>query len=567
MWGVASYLIVLGVVLALSLRQSDGHLVYVLDDPAIHQSVASNLLHHGTWGVVPGHFESASSSPLWTIVLAGYLILPVPASSAPLLLNMAAAVAVIAILGANQTVLRPGRRRPADAVAVTLLVAVVLFLPGLTLVGMEHTLHMATVLGAVVLFHRREMGELARWPRWLPYVLLALATFVRLETVFVGLAVAVALMARCVPGWGPDGGAAPVRRQVVKAGLAGLAGAVPMAVVALGNHLGGQGWMPNSVLAKSRVSDPGKSAFRMAIERFTSDPLVGALTVALLVALVLVWRQPRRFTFPAVVAVLSVVGHVAFARIGWFERYQAYLLALLVYSGLQLLAEVPAFAPAARDGSPERVGGVRRPALGLVLVVALLPFCGTKLSLIVDSPMAVADTYEQRYQAARFLARYYDGEPVATGELGYVSVMHRGPITDLFGLGDYEVLQARLEDSRPPAEYWTGLQQRRGFEVAAVYPSTLGFNTPDEWILAGWWTLPRRTVSAFEPRFEFWATTPEALYQLQDNLRAFEGELPDGVEQVVNEPAELEAMSLEGKRLPQAPALPAAAPAAPTPSG
>ena len=82
-WGVASYLIVLGVVLALSLRQSDGHLVYVLDDPAIHQSVASNLLHHGTWGVVPGHFESASSSPLWTIVLAGYLILPGPGVVGP----------------------------------------------------------------------------------------------------------------------------------------------------------------------------------------------------------------------------------------------------------------------------------------------------------------------------------------------------------------------------------------------------------------------------------------------------------------------------------------------------
>ena len=180
--------------------------------------------------------------------------------------------------------------------------------------------------------------------------------------------------------------------------------------------------------------------------------------------------------------------------------------------------------------------------------------------------MAVADTYEQRYQAARFLARYYDGEPVATGELGYVSVMHRGPITDLFGLGDYEVLQARLDDSARPST--GGPRQRRGFQVAAVYPSTLGFDTPDEWILAGWWTLPRRTVSAFEPRFEFWATTPEALYQLQDNLRAFEGELPDGVEQVINEPAELAAaMSLEGKRLPQAPALPAAAPAAPTPTG
>jgi hypothetical protein len=573
-WGVVSYLVVLGVVLALGLREAGGHLVYVLDDPAIHQSVATNLVDHGTWGVVPGHVESASSSPLWTVVLAAYLALPLPASAGPLLLNAAAAIAVIAILGGNQAVLRPARRRLADGAAVTLLVTVVLFLPGLTLVGMEHILHMATVLGAVVLFHRYELGELRRWPRWLPFLLLALATFVRLETVFVGLAVAVALLARAVPGWRP-GGAAPVRRQLVRSALVGAAAAVPLVVVGVANRLGGQGWLPNSVLAKSRATDPTRSAFRLAIDRFTTDPLVGALTVMLLVALVLVWRRPWRFAFPAMVAIVTVVGHAAFARIGWYERYQAYLLVLIVYAGLQLMGELaalarerepgPAGAAAAAGGGAAAsvpgggaVGrGIRRPTIGLLVVMALLPFCGTKLALTVDVPLGMADTYEQRYQAGRFLARYYDGEPVATGELGYVSVMHRGPITDLFGLGDYEVLEARLDDGRPSPSYWSGLAQRRGFEVAAVYPSTLGFDTPDEWILAGWWTLPRRTVSAFEPRFEFWATTPEALYRLQDNLRAFEAELPEGVEQTVNEPAELEAMSLEAK---------AGGPAQPTPT-
>jgi hypothetical protein len=533
-WGVASYVVVLGVILALAAREAEGHVIYVLDDPAIHQSVARNLVDHGTWGVEPGHFQSASSSPLWTILLAGYLLLaPFAASAGPLLLNVVASVAVIAVLGGNQSALRPSRHRPIEAAAVAVLVTVVLFLPGLTVVGMEHVVHMGLVLGAVALLHRQGLGELGRWPRWLPYVLVALATLVRLETVFVAAGLALALLSRCLPGWGPDGLVARRRTQSVRALLVAAAAVIPLAAVAASTRLAGQGWLPNSVLAKSRVDDPDTPIWRLPVERFTTDPLVAALGVVLVVALVLLWRRPRRFAFPAIVAVVTIAGHVALARIGWYERYQAYLVVLAAYAGLQLAEEVAAEAPRLRT----------RPALAALMVLALVPFCGTKLFLTVDAPLAVADTYEQRYQAGRFLAEYYPGEPVATGELGYVSVLHDGPITDLFGLGDYEVLRERMSAGpRPPAEYWDALAAERGFQVAAVYPSTLGPETPPDWLLAGWWTLPRRTVSAFEPRFEFWATSPEALLDLQEHLRDFADDLPPGVEVTINDPAAEEAV-------------------------
>jgi hypothetical protein len=608
LWGVASYAVVLGVLLALSLRASDGHLVYVLDDPAIHRSVAANLVDHGTWGVDAGHFQSASSSPLWTLLLGAYLLASPLASAGPLLLNAVASVAVIAVLGANQSVLAPTRRRLGDAAGVAVLVTIVLFLPGLTLVGMEHVAHMALVLATVVLFHRQGLGELGRWPRWLPYVLLALATLARLETVFLAAGLGLALLSRCRLGWGPGGRAAARRTQLVRVALVGAATVLPLAVVAAANRLGGQAWLPNSVMAKSQVDDPLTPVYRLPVERLTADPLVAALTVALLVALALAWRRPARFAFPAIVAVVTAAGHMALARIGWYERYQAYLIVLAVYAGLQLAADVLAWrweasrspawawapaavavsarpaAVAAASGSaavaaPEPVpapttvataaaagasgsaaaGAVApepgrrwaraRPAIGGLLVLALLPFCGTKLFLTVDAPLAVADTYEQRYQAGRFLAQYYAGEPVATGELGYVSVMHEGPITDLFGLGDYEVLQERMRNPHPDAAYWTGLAERRGFEVVAVYPSTIGAETPPEWLLAGWWTLPRRTVTAFEPRFEFWATTPEALFRLQDDLRAFTADMPDGVEVTINDPAAVEATQMAAAAL------------------
>ena len=61
-------------------REIGSTFAYGLDDPYIHLALAENLLHHGTWGLVPGVYESASSSPLWTLMLTG-AVAALPVSS------------------------------------------------------------------------------------------------------------------------------------------------------------------------------------------------------------------------------------------------------------------------------------------------------------------------------------------------------------------------------------------------------------------------------------------------------------------------------------------------------
>ncbi|MEZ5209415.1 MAG: hypothetical protein R2690_21130 [Acidimicrobiales bacterium] len=71
---MGAYLVTLGLLLVLALRRSSGTSVYAIDDPAIHLSIARTRSTTAS-GVVPGEFQSASSSPLWTLAVAATSVL------------------------------------------------------------------------------------------------------------------------------------------------------------------------------------------------------------------------------------------------------------------------------------------------------------------------------------------------------------------------------------------------------------------------------------------------------------------------------------------------------------
>jgi hypothetical protein len=504
-------------------------MVYVLDDPAIHLAIARNVAEHGTWGVVPGHFESASSSPVWTVLLsAAVAVLPAGEEAVALVLNLIAGVAVLVLLARAQTVLRPALRRPLDALATAVIAVVVLFLPAAAMVGMEHVLHLALLLAAVTLLLRP--APTSRTRAALPYVLIAVATLTRLETAFVAAALGAALVLEALP-WGRVEALPwrPVAHRVV--GL-GLASGLPLAAYGLINRAMGQDLLPSSVSAKSE-SINGADRFpepREVMDRLTQDPLLVTLVGACIVLAIVGWRSRARWATLGITVALAAGAHVALAQVGWYDRYQIYLIGLAVLALLWAGRDLPAAVRA------------QRPHLVPLLVLVLLLTTTTKISLTVEAPRGVADTYEQRYTAARFLERYYDGEPVGTGELGYISLFHEGPITDFYGLGDHEVLVGRREIRDPEARkvFWADLVERRGVRVAAIYPTNLLFEVPSSWILVGTWTLPREPFTAYDSNFQFWATVPEEVEPLTTHLREFQDEMPD--------PDQLEINDLAGYR-------------------
>src|SRR2546426_12843516 len=85
---VGLYFVALGAMIAVSLRRTDGHFVYPLDDAYIHMAIAKNAAVHHVWGVTRYEFTSSTSSPLWTALLAAVYWIGGVNDVAPLVLNV-----------------------------------------------------------------------------------------------------------------------------------------------------------------------------------------------------------------------------------------------------------------------------------------------------------------------------------------------------------------------------------------------------------------------------------------------------------------------------------------------
>jgi hypothetical protein len=528
-WGIAAAVGALVVLVGVSLYRTRGHLAYVVDDGGIHLSLAWNLAHHGTWGVVPGHFESASSSPAWTIALAVFArALPRTAFEyVPLALSALAGAWLSVVLSREQTIFGIGRRQWLQLPAIAAITVVVLFIPGLAMTGMEHVLHCALVVQVVVLFgHAADGRPLSRWA----YPLLVLATLTRFETVFVaaGLVVAQALpivaATRDVPWRDALRTARQMARPAIRRALGITAASLgTVAVFGFFNLAMGQSLFPNSIIHKTVLARGSNNTSYGVVETLNNmakDPLVLLFFAAAVVYVLATHRQaPTHQLVFAMVLVVAVPLHSAFGQYGWFERYQSYLVALGVLFALSALGGVL---------------GTRRAGIVAIAVIALtLAAAPTKLQLLVDTPLASKNTYLQRYQAGRFLQHFYRGEAVATGELGYISFFHEGPLTDVFGLGDHEVLERRVRGNLDAA-YFEQLIRERHAEVIAVYPYSLWKQIPKSWTLVGLWRLDLRSVTAFHPTLQFYAPDHERAARLHRNLEEWASRLPPGIHTEVN---------------------------------
>lgn len=521
MAATAILLITIFVLLQLSLCKTHGHLVYALDDAYIHMAMAKNLAVQGVWGITADGFTSTSSSPLWTLLLALVYSVAGVNTSGPFVMNLVCAcLSLLAAYGA----LREFRTPPFTAFLALLALILVTPIPALIFGGMEHSLHAALNLSAAFLAARAlALQDSQNEPKvWLGLlILLPLLTAVRFEGMFL---VAVISLGFFITG--------RARRGLLVAFL----GLLPVAAYGIVSEIEGWPFLPTSVLLKSAFSrSEGWGAFglelwhRAVVNLWEGKELVALMAVAVLADRLIPPGKEAGSRMGRTLARIFLATsalHLALARAGWFYRYEAYLVALGV-----IVIAVRIHPLLLTLESPDHSSGslkskILRLALPLLLIIPSFVCLARGIEALTNTVQATVNAFEQQYQMAVFVRRYYSGSTIALNDIGSVNFHADIHCVDLVGLATPEIAQLRLRGDYHTKDI-ARITATRGTRIAFVY-DTWYEKLPAEWTRVGQWEIQNNVVNGSET-VSIYAVDPREVEQLKARLAQFSSELPSGV--------------------------------------
>ncbi|HWI17509.1 MAG TPA: hypothetical protein VNT81_07170 [Vicinamibacterales bacterium] len=489
--------------------QGDDHFVYPLDDTYIHMGMAKNLATHGVWGVNRHHFSSSSSSPLWTLLLAGAYLVTGVREATPLALNLLFAGLLLWV--SDRLLRRLGLPLAARIVALAGLVLAA-ELPSVVLMGMEHVLHLfLTVAFAERAIHALQSPDAVTRREWGVLCLAgALLGASRYEGFF--LVGVVCLLLAC--------------RRRLPAGIAlGATAIVPLIVLGLISVANGSMFLPNSLLLKAGGEQSSGLAvlFKLpgaeALELFSRHPALLVVFVAGVIATIVAAVRLRSVWHAQVLAPLMLVAmtalhaHFAFSSLFWVYRYDAYLI------GFGVVA-----MGAAASSLPSRIGG---PATAAALAVFLFAIASPRRALYPEPEITAArENFLEHVRAADFVNRYYPAGPVVVNDIGALSYFGDALFLDMFGLGDVEPLKIRRANhgayTAADVEQWT-----RPFHPSAAIVQ-LGWAWVPERVPASWTKVAEIEIVRSRQVLGFYAMSPDSAIALRDHVREYYAPLEGG---------------------------------------
>jgi hypothetical protein len=526
------------IVLLVELRQTEGHLIYTLDDAYIHMAMAKNLAQYNIYGVTEYEFSSSSSSPLWTLSLAFVTSMVGVYEVLPFLLNLLLGLAILVILYVLL------RRSAVSSMTIAVILLAIIFatpIPALVFSGMEHLLHILLTILFLWLFAHIITGERNSFPNtvYILFFLLAAAlVLVRYES-YALLVISFFFFL--------------LRGQWKMAGGICAAGVLPLATYQAISIAHGWSWLPNSVLIRTGIANTGTgissghfSALSSSIIRlysmlsnFISNMGSGLHLVALIVLactfllfsmnrMSSFWRQ---HTVMTAVFIFAALAHLMFGHIGHFFRYEAYLITTGLFVFACCIPKVtPIFIP-------ESAGGWRRAltwsfiGISFILTFTLLTI-RSKDSLVLTS-VASRNIFEQQYQMGTFLQRYYPNTSIAVNDIGAVSFLSHVHLLDLVGLASIDVLHL-MRTGEYDAGHIQALCNKCGVRIAIVYDSWLqriaNQGTQLPWLKVGEWRIFNNIVCS-DDIVSFYAVQPSEQEKLILNLQDFSLVLPAHIQQ------------------------------------
>ncbi len=499
-------------ILEMQAHQLNGSFIYPVDDTFIHMQLARNIALNSTWGINSHEFSSASSSLLYTLLLASLFRIFSGSMILPLVVNSIAAI--ILLYSIHQWLIKQQLNVWWHLVV---LLAVVFFtpLPIMVISGMEHTLQ--CLFSFLFLFHgadwiatRMQQPDSNRHVPWNLLIYACLVTAIRYEGLFLVAVFCLALL---------------YFKQTRWAFLIGSAGLLPVVLFGIYSLSKGSYFLPNSVLIKSEEV----SLFGNGVSHFFTTLLVDKLTLMkpgitllatqrllLLLPLTYLMLQNNRplnsYSLIVVLLFAVVILHLGLAATGKFYRYEAYLIlcSILIIS----------------TASVQNVGVYFHSTTFLTRIVSflflfflLMPVVLRSTAAFSKARQACINIYEQQYQMASFLRSYYPSTTIAANDIGAVSFFTKCEVIDLWGLGSIEVTKSR-KNNVWSAHFLDSFSRKRNTKLAIIYDSWFHPTPGNFWTKIGSWKIENNVVCG-DDMVCFYAIDSTIVNEMKNNFRSY----------------------------------------------
>ncbi|MEO0473391.1 MAG: hypothetical protein AAF206_27515 [Bacteroidota bacterium] len=456
-WGWLSYLLPTSLLFLFVLLKTDASYIYPLDDSYIHLSVAKQLVESGIWGISPGEFAAVSSSPLYTLLLSILMVILGNQTWLPLVINSFFGGVLVHWL--NQKCVQLGW----ESALLILLIP----LPFLVLLGMEHTLQLLLVLWWLSLLDKPKSGA------WQTILAAFLLIGIRYEGLFLIAGSSVLHI---------------LHKDWKQLGLHISGAAIALCGFGLFFWINSGFFFPLSVSGKGGVPGLDLGSWLQIVRRIAEglyDNPFMLLSLCLLLFQLRKWPAPPSKT--ALPLLVAMTLHLAFAAIGG-ARYEAYLI------GASLFISLDWFRQIHWQHLPNQFSKLAH--WGLIVCISL-PFIIRAAFFSFQSPVFSQNIYHQQIQMATFLQRHFPNAHCAANDIGAITYFTDIRLTDLTGLSDPDVRRLR-QDGRYTPTAIDSLTQSRQTELALVHDIWVGSVLPETWVKIGEWRIPDNRICADE---------------------------------------------------------------------
>jgi hypothetical protein len=227
-------------------------------------------------------------------------------------------------------------------------------------------------------------------------------------------------------------------------------------------------------------------------------------------------RQRADYRYILIVLMGAVLAHIAFAFPANFPRYEDYLIGCSV---LVVGVVVARYGLAAIRGAQWVAAG-----LGVVL---LFPLLIRSEKSFQNSKWYCVNIFEQQYQMAQFVHRYYDSTGIAFNDIGAISFYSVGPKLDLFGLASLDVARRRRAN-RFTTGWADSLGRQQRIKIAIVYDTWQDSSLLHRWNKIASWQNYHNVVLGSDS-VSFYTLDAADTTALRKNLEAFQPSLPADV--------------------------------------